>query len=297
KIKEFKKSGIEVEVFFPSFFHFLKIANLRANYRDHKKITIIDGRIGYIGGFNIANEYLGRGKLGKWRDTALRIQGEVIHEIEREFFMSWNFAKKGTKDNMDIPKPLAVNKYKKTLVNSAQLVSSGPHFQLRTARDNFLRMIMEAKKTIYIQTPYFIPDDTIIDALKVASISGVNIKIIIPDKPDHFFVYWVNHSFAWELFEYDISFYRYKEGFIHSKVLIVDDEVATVGTVNFDYRSFYQNFEININLYGGNKIKELRNNFIQDLRVSEKLTNFEYSKRGNLSKFKESLFRLLAPML
>ncbi len=297
KIKEFEKSGIEVEVFFPSLFHFLKIANLRANYRDHKKLTIIDGRIGYIGGFNIGNEYLGRGRLGKWRDTALRIQGEVIHEIEREFFMSWNFAKKGSKDNMVIPKPLEVNKYKKTTINSTQLVSSGPHFQLRTARDNFLRMIMEAKKTIYIQTPYFIPDDTIMDALKVASISGVNIKIMIPDKPDHFFVYWVNHSFAWELFEYGIGFYRYKEGFIHSKVVIVDDEIATVGTVNFDYRSFYQNFEININLYGGEKIKELRNNFIQDLRVSEKLTNIEYLKRGNLNKFKESLFRLLAPML
>ncbi|MGL4980600.1 MAG: cardiolipin synthase, partial [Fusobacteriaceae bacterium] len=206
KIKKFREHGIEVELFSPSFFHWLKIANIRANYRDHRKITIIDGKIGYIGGFNIGNEYIGKGELGSWRDSAVRISGTIINEIEKEFSLSWNFIKKDSESNFIFPNFRTEN-YKSE--NYAQLVSSGPNFQLHTARDNFLKLILEAKNYIFIETPYFVPDESLIESLKIASLSGVKIKIIIPDKPDHPFIYWINQSFARDLSKYGIKFYSY----------------------------------------------------------------------------------------
>lgn len=293
KIDEFRKNGIQVELFFPSFFHFLKLANIRANYRDHRKITVIDGGVAYLGGFNIGSEYIGKGRLGHWRDTAVRLEGNIVNEIEKEFSFSWNFIQKGAKEKFMYP--LSTNRV--TSKDSyAQLVSSGPNFQLRTARDNFLKLILKAKNSIYIETPYFVPDEPIIAALKIAALSGINIKVIIPDKPDHFFVYWINQSYARELADYGIKFYRYNEGFIHSKLLIVDHQVVSLGTTNFDYRSFYNNFEININFYGGDIIKENLAAFSQDLHHSTPLIFSEKDRKNIMIKFKESVFRLLAPI-
>lgn len=293
KIEEFKELGIEVELFFPSFLHWLKIANIRANYRDHRKISIIDGEIGYIGGFNIGNEYLGRGDLGKWRDTAVRITGNSVNELEKEFSSSWNFIQKNFKEKFLYPNfknEISTNE------NYAQLVSSGPNFQLNTARDNFLKLILEAKKYIFIETPYFVPDEPILEALKIASLSGVKIKIIIPDKPDHPFIYWINQSFARELVNYGIRFYRYSEGFIHSKVIIVDGEVVSLGTTNFDYRSFFNNFEININFYGGDIVRKNILAFKRDLSNSQPLVFTPEDNSSFITKFKESIFRLLSPL-
>lgn len=293
KLKEFKNSGIEVELFSPSFFHWLKIANIRANYRDHRKISIIDGKIGYIGGFNISSEYIGKGNLGKWRDTAVRITGSTVNEIEREFSLSWNFIQKDSKENFFYP---AFKNEGSQGENYAQLVSSGPHFQLHTARDNFLKLVLEAKNYIFLQTPYFVPDESLVEALKIASLSGVKIKIIIPDKPDHPFVYWINQSFARDLSKYGIKFYRYSEGFIHSKLLLVDGEVVSLGTINFDYRSFFNNFEININFYGGDIIRENLLAFKEDLLNSQPLIFSQEDNNSILTKFKESIFRLLSPL-
>ncbi|MGL4402590.1 MAG: cardiolipin synthase [Fusobacteriaceae bacterium] len=293
KLKDFKNSGVEVELFSPSFFHWLKIVNIRANYRDHRKISIIDGQIGYIGGFNIGNEYIGKGNLGKWRDTAVRITGSTVNELEKEFSLSWNFIQKDSKENFIYPNFKVKNPHNQ---NYAQLVSSGPNFQLHTARDNFLKLVLEAKNYIFLETPYFVPDETLVEALKIAALSGVKVKIIIPDKPDHPFVYWINQSFARELSKYGIKFYRYSEGFIHSKSLLVDGEVVSLGTINFDYRSFYNNFEININFYGGDIIRENLLAFKEDLLNSQPLIFTQKNNNSILSKFKESIFRLLSPL-
>lgn len=294
KLNKLKKLGIEIEFFFP--FLYIKFFYFKANFRNHRKLTIIDGEIAYIGGFNIGKEYLGESRLGKWRDTALRLKGEIVHEFEKEFFSSWNFVIQSRKTT-SLPYSLTHIYTPSEKRHSAQLVSSGPTFQLRTVRDNILRMITEAKQNIYIETPYFIPDDLILSALKIAATSGVKIKIIIPNIADHPFVYWVNQSYIGELLEYGISCYRYSDGFIHSKFLIVDDGIATLGTTNFDYRSFYDNFELNINLYSNSEVAKLRNIFIDDLKHSTLITHEEYIKRNNFTKFKESIFRLLAPML
>ncbi|MGL4392371.1 MAG: cardiolipin synthase [Fusobacteriaceae bacterium] len=301
KMRKLKKAGIEVQLFLPSVFTFTNLINLKINYRDHRKISVIDGKVAYIGGFNIGNEYIGMGKLGFWRDTALRFEGCVVCNLEKEFADSWNFSKGSFRKKDFMPEiackeqPLITEKDGKEKI--AQIVSGGPIFEFRTIRDNLLKMILIAKRTIYIATPYFMPDETIMEAMKIAALSGVKIKVIIPDKADHLFVYWINQSFVWELIDLNIDFYRYKNGFIHSKVIIVDDDIASIGTANFDYRSFYQNFEININLYGGEGVRELRNDFIEDIKESTKISRHDYGKRNIFVKFNESVFRLFSPLL
>ncbi|MGL6120612.1 MAG: phospholipase D-like domain-containing protein, partial [Fusobacteriaceae bacterium] len=228
---------------------------------------------------------------------ALRLRGPIINEFQKEFSFSWNFIKQiiGAEHSL-----IDFEKYINSIDNNkfdAQLVSSGPNYEILTARNNILKMILSAEKSIYIETPYFVPDDAVLDALKIAALSGIKIKIIIPDKSDHFFIYWVNQAFAWDLLKYGVQFYHYKNGFIHSKLMIIDDKIATLGTVNFDYRSFYQNFELNINLYNGPIIIELRNLFIKDLKNSEPLTLEDFGKRTFIIKIKESVFRLLSPIL
>ena len=295
--KALREAGINIKLFFPSLLPWLKIVNLRANYRDHRKITIIDGKIGYIGGFNIGNEYLGDGKLGKWRDTAVRLQGNIVSELYKEFIVSWNFVRKSSKKKTFFPEIEPIVYPPSVVQNASQLVSSGPNFETRTARDNFLNLILNAKKTIYLETPYFVPDDTILDALKIAALSGVDIQIIIPNKPDHLFIYWVNQAYAWDLIKYGVKFSKYNTGFIHSKMMIVDNKIATLGSTNLDYRSFYQNFEININIYSGELLKELEIDFLEDLKDSTPLTLRDYGQRTIVIKMKESIFRLFAPLM
>ncbi|MEG0398279.1 MAG: phospholipase D-like domain-containing protein, partial [Cetobacterium sp.] len=152
------------------------------------------------------------------------------------------------------------------------------------------------KKYIYIQTQYYIPDDTILDALKIAILSGVDVRVMIPSIPDHLFVYWANQSFYGEIINLGAKIYKYQDGFLHSKGVIVDDEIAAVGTANFDYRSFYQNFEINIMIYGI-EVKKFKDRFYRDSNCSILISKDEYKNRGNVQKIKESICRLVAPIL
>lgn len=296
RIKELRKNGIELEIFFPSYFPFLKIGNLRANYRDHRKITLIDRKICYTGGFNIGDEYVGKGKLGYWRDTGIKLMGHGVEEYYREFLMSWNFLMKNKKKRITGEVEFNHNFEEIKTALPLQVVSSGPNYDYRNIRDTMLKMIMEAKKYIYIQTPYFVPDDASLEALKVAILSGVDVKIMIPHIPDHMFVYWANQSFYGEIIDLGAKIYKYQNGFLHSKVVIVDDEIATLGTANFDYRSFYQNFEINMVIYG-EKVVELRDIYLNDIDKSIMVTKIAFSKRKTIEKIKESISRLVAPIL
>jgi cardiolipin synthase len=300
KIRDLRNSKIDVQVFFPSYLPFI---NLRANYRTHRKICIVDAKFGYIGGFNIGDEYLGKGPLGNWRDTHIKMSGEVLNELQKEFFSSWDFIKNqkflsfGTKFRSRYNEKKYFPEKSHAGNCSVQIVGSAPDYEFRLIRDAIIHMITKAKKYIYIQTPYFIPDDIIFEALKTASLSGVNIKIMIPDKPDHLMVYWATHSYVGEMISTGVKFYSYKNGFIHSKVVIVDDEVATVGSSNFDYRSFYQNFEINAFIYDSETVKKLKTAFIEDLAESSSITREIYHNRKLLVKFKESISRLFSPIL
>lgn len=294
RVKKLKAAGIGVEFFFPLYLN--NIFSFKLNYRNHRKLAIIDCKIAYIGGFNIGQEYIGKSYLGNWHDLGMRVKGKIISEFEKEFASSWDFARKSKKNSSDLICPISLNNtYQEN--HHAQLISGGPHYQVRTIRDNFLKLITGAKKYIYLETPYFIPDETILSALKIAAVSGVKIKIVIPNKGDHPFIYWVNQAFLGELLEYGIDFYHYTNGFLHGKFMIVDDIVATMGSANFDYRSFYDNFELNINIYSPSEVIKLRNIFINDLKHSELITSTVHEKRSVFTKAMESIFRLLSPIL
>ncbi len=286
-----REAGGEVVYFFPPF---IPVFNVRINYRNHRKICIIDGKEAYLGGFNVGDEYLGLSrKFGYWRDTHIRIEGSAISSIQWQFFLDWRFASgeeirgcqsyigdRGENDQIGI-----------------QIVSSGPDSKWPSIKDGYLKMINNAENRLYIETPYFIPDDSIFEALKIAGLSGLDVRVMIPNKPDHPFVYWAGLSYIGELLEAGVRFYTYERGFLHSKVIIMDDLVSTVGTANLDIRSFKLNFEINAFLYDKDINQQLAERFIRDLDNCREITMETYKSRSRIIKIKESISRLLSPIL
>ncbi|SEJ76567.1 cardiolipin synthase [Bhargavaea ginsengi] len=290
--RELTAAGGEVEAFFPAI---LPLINPRMNYRNHRKIAIIDGRVGYVGGFNVGDEYLGLNRrFGYWRDTHLRIEGSAVHPLQTRFILDWNQA--SASHDIEYHERYFPAIPRKGSVGM-QIVSSGPDEQWEQIKDGYLKMIHLAKKYIYIQTPYFIPDASFLDALRIACLSGIDVRIMIPNKPDHMFVYWATYSHVGILLRAGAKVYIYENGFIHAKMIVVDDEVATVGTANIDVRSFKLNFEINAFIYDREKSHELAELFEQDMRLSTELTLEAYQNRTTNIRFKESVSRLLSPIL
>lgn len=284
---DLKNAGGMVCAFTPSFF-------IRLNYRNHRKIAVIDGQIGYVGGFNIGNEYLGKvERFGYWRDTHARFEGDIVDQLQLRFMMDWNFCyeHKFYVDDYYYPKKSIINYF------PAQIVSSGPDTKWHNIRNSYFKMINEAEKNIYIETPYFSPDDGIQEALKVAALSGIDVRIIIPAHPDHLFVYWASMYYLGELLEAGVRCYQYETGFIHSKTIFVDGLVGTIGTANMDIRSYALNFEVNAFIFDEKTVNNLEGEFINDLKECTEITYEEYMKRGKFFKFRESVSRLISPML
>ncbi|MER1999585.1 MAG: cardiolipin synthase, partial [Lysinibacillus sp.] len=269
--KELLEVGGEVEVFFPSI---LPLINPRLNFRNHRKIVIIDGRVGYIGGFNVGDEYLGlKDKFGYWRDTHLRIEGSSVHPLQTRFLLDWNQAADEFKVHYS-------ERYFPAIPRKGnipmQIVSSGPDTDYATIKNAYIKMVMNAKKYVYIQSPYFIPDDPFLDAVKIAVLSGIDVRIMIPNKPDHMFVYWATYSNVGQLLEAGAKIYIYEKGFIHAKMIVVDDEVSTVGTANIDVRSFNLNFEVNAFIYDRKFSHSLAEMFEKDILDCTQLTSDIY---------------------
>lgn len=284
---ELIKVGGEVVSFLPPYF-------FRMNFRNHRKICVIDGKIGYIGGFNIGDEYVGKSKkFNFWRDTHIKIFGDAVKQLELRFIMDWDFAS-NNKINLDrkyFPNLEAIN------CTTMQIVSSGPDTRWPSIQYNYFKMINEANASIFIQTPYFIPEDSVLEALKIASLSGIDVKIIVPSKPDHPFVYWANLSYIGELLDAGAKCYKYEKGFIHSKLILIDSKVSSVGTANMDIRSFKLNFEINSFIYDKNITQQFEKIFINDLDNCTQILREDYIHRSNFTKIKESISRLFAPLL
>ncbi|MGM0846762.1 MAG: cardiolipin synthase [Bacillota bacterium] len=286
------KAGGEVEVFFPSRIPYI---NPRLNYRNHRKLVIIDGVIGYVGGFNVGDEYLGLNpKFGYWRDTHLRIDGSAVLAMQTRFILDWNQAS----DSRDIYLQHRYFPEAKFQGNAGvQIVTSGPDSEWEQIKNGYIRMISSAKKSIYIQTPYFIPDTSLLDALRIAALSGIDVRIMIPNKPDHMFVYWATFSYVGEMLKAGARIYIYDNGFIHAKMIVVDSKISSVGTANIDVRSFRLNFEVNVFIYDIELSKELGKVFVKDIQQSRELTMGDYLKRPLWIRFKESISRLLSPIL
>lgn len=290
--KEMKQAGIKVACFFPSFVPFLK---LRANYRNHRKIIIIDGSISYLGGFNVGVEYLGCSKrFGYWRDTHIRVEGSAVPLINLQFLLDRRFA---TGENVSL-----INYISNTNTHSAaplgmQIVSSGPDSKYASIRNGFIKMINSAKKSIFIQTPYFVPDEGVLTALKLAALSGIDVRIMIPNKPDHIFVYWATYANMGEMLRHGGRCFTYNNGFLHSKTIVIDETICSIGSANFDIRSFNLNFELNAFIYDSDFSKNLASIFIKDLSLCQEITLSDYHKRSLMIKFKESISRLISPIL
>lgn len=284
-------AGGKFAIFFPAFVPFLSI---RINYRNHRKICIIDGREAFIGGFNIGDEYLGLSKkFGYWRDAHISIKGSAISSLQWRFFLDWRFA---TGEEIQNCQSFVHEESEESKVG-IQIVSSGPDSQWPNIKDGYTKMISYSRKKLYIQTPYFIPDEGLLEVIRIAGLSGVDVKVMIPNKPDHPFVYWASLSYIGELLQAGVKFYTYEKGFLHSKVIISDNFVSSVGTANLDIRSFKLNFEVNAFMYDEKVNAKLTQQFIDDLNDCKEITLEEYNERSNIVKIKESVSRLLSPVL
>lgn len=285
-------AGGREAAFFPSRIPYL---NLKINYRNHRKLVIIDGHVGYIGGFNIGDEYLGLDEhFGEWRDTHLRVVGNAVLQMQAQFLMDWNLAASGRIILNELYFPIISNTTGKI---GMQLVASGPDTEYQQIKDAYIKMIYAAKKTICLQTPYFVPDESLMTALKIASLSGVDVRIMLPSRPDHFFVYWATHSYLGELIAGGVKCYLYEKGFLHAKTLVIDGKVSSVGTANLDIRSFKLNFEMNAFIYDTQTSAELQRIFEVDAEYCIPLTAEIYASRPFINRFKESISRLLSPIL
>jgi cardiolipin synthase len=259
---------------------------------------VVDGTIGYTGGFNIGDQYLGRKKkFGNWRDTHIRIIGSGVFGLQARFILDWNAT--SPRDQIDEEEVEA--KYfpvttTKGNVNM-QIVSSGPDSDLQQIKMGYIKLITMATDYCWIQSPYLIPDDSVLDALRIAAMSGVDVRIMVPSMPDHPFVYRATQYYARQLADDGVKIYFYNDGFIHSKTMVIDDEIASVGSANLDYRSFKLNFEINSFIYDQKFSTDMRNIFLNDIDNSTLQTPELFDQQSLWLKFKQTFSRLLSPIL
>lgn len=284
-------SGVEwysfMPVLFPGF-------TGKMNYRNHRKIVIIDGEIGYVGGINISDTYVNYDDSDSyWRDTHLRIVGEAVQSLQIHFLMTWEFVSEADVKIEDDYFPEVTCDTNLAI----QIAASGPDTDWANVMEVIFTAIITSEKYVYITTPYFIPNDQIITAMQVASKSGIDVKLLIPKKSDSWTAKHATNSYLESLMEANVKVYRYGKGFIHSKTMVVDDMFSTVGTTNMDYRSFNINFEINAMIYDEDKSKELKSHFLEDIEDSEIIDLKQWRERPKLQKIKESYCRLWAPLL
>lgn len=287
-----RSKGILVGEFFPAFF---KRLHLRINYRNHRKIIVIDGTKAYVGGFNIGREYLGLDpKFGYWRDTHLKLQGSAVVSLHIRFILDWNYA---VKEDLFQKKNL-IREFSPGKGNDGvQIISSGPDTMNEEIRDNYQKLIGKARDHVYIQTPYLVPDEVILNEIKMAAYSGIDVRIMIPCKPDHPLVYWATYSYVGELLEAGVKCYTYDNGFLHAKGVMSDGLVSCYGTANMDVRSYQLNFEVNATIYSQNITEKLETLFEKDLESCTQITREIYNGRSLLIRGKEQFSRMFSFIL
>ncbi|MGN8721822.1 cardiolipin synthase [Lactobacillus amylovorus] len=274
----------------------------RINYHLHRKLVVIDHNTGYIGGFNIGDQYVNQfKKFGHWRDTHLRVEGQSPILMEVRFAMDWNTSTRRTslpKFELDELKNFIVDRKDFESDNNVamQIVASGPDNQRYGIRRGYEGIIASAKEYVYIQTPYLIPEDSILESLIIAANSGVDVRIMIPCMPDHPFVYRATEYYAKYLVAHGVKVYKYNDGFIHAKTMVSDSNISSVGSANQDFRSYTLNFEVNSFNYNPLLTKELKEIFEKDLEKCTLLTNEYFAKQSSWLKFKQYFSRLLSPI-
>ena len=288
-----REEGIEVAPFlpvrFPSF-------TSKVNYRNHRKMIVIDGRTGFIGGMNIALRYVKGTKSQPWRDTMLQITGSGVYSLQRAFLVDWYFVDRNLISNRKYyPHPSEESSHNESLL---QIVTSGPDTPYPEIMQGYVRMILAAKKYIYIETPYFLPTDPVLFALKTAAAGGVDVRILVPLRSDTKFVEWAGRSYLREMVKAGVSVSYYKTGFLHSKMIVCDDAICSCGSTNVDFRSFENNFELNAFIYDTKVAIAMRDIFLEDTSQSLLFTDMPQRVKPNiLKRLVESLVRLMSPLM
>ena len=288
-----REEGIEVAPFlpvrFPSF-------TSKVNYRNHRKMIVIDGRTGFIGGMNIALRYVKGTKSQPWRDTMLQITGSGVYSLQRAFLVDWYFVDRNLISNRKYyPHPSEESSHNESLL---QIVTSGPDTPYPEIMQGYVRMILAAKKYIYIETPYFLPTDPVLFALKTAAAGGVDVRILVPLRSDTKFVEWAGRSYLREMVKAGVSVSFYKTGFLHSKMIVCDDAICSCGSTNVDFRSFENNFESNAFIYDSKVAIAMRDMFLEDTSQSLLFTDMPQRVKPNiLKRLVESLVRLMSPLM
>lgn len=275
------------------------ISKTRLNYHLHRKIVVIDGKIGWTGGFNVGDQYLGDSKkFGYWRDTHIRLIGTSVFSLQEIFIMDWNASVQLPADKMDyLENYFQIAEDHELGDLSLQVVSDGPDSEEEILKSGFIKMILSAEKSVWIQTPYLIPDDSMINALLIAVRSGIDVRIMIPCMPDHPFIYRATQYYANYLHKRGIKIYMYDNGFLHAKTMIIDNEICMVGTTNQDIRSYALNFEVSTFIYDTHIAWKLTQIFENDMGKSTLLTDKIIQKQSHWLRFKQNFSRLLSPIL
>ncbi len=290
-LQPLKAAGIFVHAFMPAIPY---ISLSKVNYRNHRKIVVVDGRVGYTGGMNVADRYVKGNKLGLWRDTQVRFEGAAVYGLQNAFLIDWFFvSQKLISDLKYYPKPKVFSEWQ----NLVQIVSSGPDTDFENVMQGVISMLNSAQKYIYIHTPYFLPTESILSALQIAGLSGVDVKLMLPEKSDTHLAQMATKSYLLQILESGVRVFFYKKAFLHSKAIVADDLVSTVGSSNMDFRSYEQNFELNAFIYDEKTAKTLREAFENDLKQCREVTLDGWKRRKKKERLKDSIARLFSPLL
>lgn len=283
-----RDAGVEAFPFFKVTFAWL---GSRINWRNHRKLSVIDGRIGYLGGMNVADRYIDGGKdFATWRDTHVRVEGPIVAAIEHAFAVDWH----------SMGKPLPTEAVDTTSICGdigAQMITSGPTSRWPSIAYMFHKAISNAKRRVYIQTPYFLPTDALLKDLITAALSRVDVRIMIPRHADSKLLNYASASYISQCLQAGVKFYLYEPGMLHAKMIIIDDDVATIGSTNFDFRSFEHNFEGNLFFYSSDFVEKLLEIYRKDQEQSSRVFPAQWKHRPLLKKATESIVRLLSPIL
>lgn len=292
-IKKLREMGVECATFNP----FRPILSIILNNRDHRKILVVDGQVGFTGGINLADEYINRKeRFGYWKDTGIEIKGEAVWSLTTMFLEMWNYIHQ-TKENYYQYLPAIYNKKLNPLDGYVQPYGDSPLDHENVGENVYLNMINRAKDYVYIFTPYLILDNEMTVALQNAAKCGVDVRIITPGIPDKKLVYLLTQSYYEQLLLYGVKIYQYTPGFLHAKCFVCDDKLATVGTINLDYRSLYLHFECGVFMYRSQAVLQVKQDALDTIAKSEQMTLEFCRKRNVFIRMLQSVLRLFAPLL
>ncbi len=289
--EEMRKEGIRTATFLEVRFHRL---TSKINFRNHRKIVTIDGKIAYTGGMNIADRYWKGLEWGNWKDLHVRIEGNAVEAFESAFLIDWYFVTREL-----LPLKNFISEAQDLIKGSInlQIITGGPFGEWREILQAYLKLILTAKSYVYLQTPYFLPSESLLSALQTAALSGVDVRLMLPENSDTKVTVLASNSYLKAIMQAGVKVYFYQPGFLHSKLVVADDSIATIGSTNLDFRSFEHNFEINTFIYDTDTAVRLRNLFLDDLKECRRVNLSKWMKRPLKNRFMESVVRLFSPLL